>query len=63
MNYKIIMDYAAQEVKKLEGSKITMPERYDKAVLNFKRARELFVDKVNNFIEQNSESTIVFPVN
>ena len=38
-NYKIIMDYAEQDMKRLEGSKKFDPERYEKAVLNWKRSK------------------------
>jgi hypothetical protein len=48
-NYKIIVDYAAQEVKKLEGSKIGEPERYERAINRLKRAKNEFVRAMNKF--------------
>lgn len=48
-DYKIVMDYAAQEVKKLEGSKIGEPERYEKAVNRLKRAKNEFIRAMNQF--------------
>ena len=49
-NYKIIMDYAEQDMKKMEGSKTIFPERYEKAVLNWKRSKMIFIRKMNLWI-------------
>ena len=49
INYKIVMDYAVQEVKKLEGSKISNPKRYEKAVYNLKNVKKEFIRAMNKF--------------
>jgi len=48
-NYKIIVDYASQEVKKLEGSKISDPNKYETAVNRLKRAQTEFIRAMNQF--------------
>jgi len=52
-NYKIIVDYASQEVKKLEGSKISDPIRYERAVGRLKIAKVELVRAMNKFAYNN----------
>lgn len=55
MNYKIVMDYAYQEVNKREGSKISYPEEYEKALSNYERAKKEFIRAMNIFCDKNFE--------
>ena len=48
--YKIIMDYAEQDMKRLDGSKKSCPERYEKAVLNWRRSKMVFIGEMNLWI-------------
>jgi hypothetical protein len=60
MDFKIIVDYAFQEVKKLEGSKISCPKEYELVQNNYKAAKNLFIRKMNEFLFNNSALEIHF---
>jgi hypothetical protein len=60
-DYKIVMDYAAQEVKNHEGSKISCPEEYEIAQKNYKIARTSFINRMNDFSEKFISSGLKFP--
>jgi hypothetical protein len=60
-NYKIIVDYASQEVKKFEGSKISDPTRYEKAVNRLKIAKIELVRAMNKFAYDNFAIGLKFP--
>jgi len=60
-NYKIIVDYASQEVKKFEGSKIGNPDRYERAIKRLKIAKAEFVQAMNKFAYDNFAIGLKFP--
>jgi hypothetical protein len=60
MNYKIIMDYASQEVKRLEGSKISDPFTFDRALGRLRTAKSEFIRAMNKFTKDNFSDELHF---
>ena len=61
MNYKIIVDYAYEELQKLSGAKNSHPDKYKKALSDWKTAKRLLIRGMNNFIEaEMGKDVIVF---
>lgn len=54
INYKIIVDYAYDELQKASGSKETYPDKYKKKMIDWKRAKRMFIHKMNEFISTAS---------
>lgn len=54
MNYKIALDYAEKEVKRLEGSKISDPDTFEKAVKRHKEIKKAFIRELNSFLSDEA---------
>ena len=54
MDYKIIVDYAYEEYMKFAGGKLTNPDKFKKASINWKRAKRMFINKMNETIASMS---------
>ena len=53
MNYKIVMDYAHEEMEKL-GKETSGFKKYDKACDNYHAAKEMFIIRMNEFCSVNN---------
>jgi hypothetical protein len=54
VNYKIIVDYAYEELQKQLGAKNSHPDKYKKALTDWKRAKRMFINKMNESISTMS---------
>ena len=51
IDYKIIVDYTYDELQKQLGSKNSHPDKYKKALTDWKRAKKLFIQKMNDCLQ------------